>query len=265
MLTLYHGPTSVCSQKVRLALAEIGLPYDGVLLDLQKGDQFTPAYMALNPEAVVPTLVDGELVVVESSLIAEYLDKTHNSGRLMPQDIALEMRVRHWLLRCLSVHGAINSLSFATFMRDRVLATMTAEEIEAVLARIPDPANREKRRDLYTRGLESHHVAQALGILRRTFADMCAHLDGGAWVSGPAFGLADIGLLPYIDRLERLGLGALWDKDFQRIGPWLGAMRARPSYGEAVESFIPASVAHSQRLAGARHWNDLARMWSARP
>ena len=55
MLTLYHGRTSVCSVKVRLALAKKGVAFDSRLLTLS-GDQFDPDYMKLNPNAVVPTL-----------------------------------------------------------------------------------------------------------------------------------------------------------------------------------------------------------------
>ena len=64
MLTLYHGRTSVCSVKVRLALAEKGVPFDSRLLTL-RGDQFDPGYMKLNPNAVVPTLVHDGHVIVE--------------------------------------------------------------------------------------------------------------------------------------------------------------------------------------------------------
>ena len=77
-MKLYHGITSVCSVKVRIGLAEIGLDYDEQTLDLQKGDQFDPAYLALNPNGVVPTLVDGDLILGESSLILEYLDREQN-------------------------------------------------------------------------------------------------------------------------------------------------------------------------------------------
>ena len=59
MLELYHSVNSVCAQKVRIALAEKGLDYKEHLMTLA-GDQFDPAYMKLNPNAVVPTLVhDG--------------------------------------------------------------------------------------------------------------------------------------------------------------------------------------------------------------
>jgi glutathione S-transferase len=263
MLKLYHGPTSVCSQKVRLAIAEIGLDYEGVMLDLQRGDQFAPEYMRLNPDAVVPTLVDGGLKVLESSLIAEYLDKTYNKSRLMPRETGLEVRVRHWLLRCLQVHAAVNTLSFSTFMRDKVLATKTPEEIEAAVARMPDPVARAKRRDLFQHGIGSYYTAQALRHLERTFADMSADIGGGTWVSGPDFGLADVALASYVDRIERIGFAGLWTERHPRVGQWLEAMRARPSYGPAIEAFIPEPMARAQREAGAAHWPGLARQWQA--
>ena len=74
MLTLYHATNSVCSQKARLVLAEKNLPWTSALVDLGKGEQFSPTYLALNPEAVVPTLVDGDLAIRESSLVLEYVD-----------------------------------------------------------------------------------------------------------------------------------------------------------------------------------------------
>ena len=55
MLELYHSINSVCAQKVRLALAEKQVEYREHLMTL-RGDQFDPAYMKLNPNAVVPTL-----------------------------------------------------------------------------------------------------------------------------------------------------------------------------------------------------------------
>lgn len=262
MLKLYHGPTSVCSQKVRLAMDEIGLDYEGVVLDLQKGDQFAPDYIELNPDAVVPTLIDGDLKVLESSLIIEYLDKSYNNARLMPNETRLEVRTRLWLLRCLTVHAAVNTLSFSTFMRDKVLATKTPAEIEASIARMLDPVARAKRRDLYEFGVKSHHVTQALLQLRRIFDDMSTDIAEGAWVSGPAFGLADIGLAPYIDRIDRIGFSGLWEDRTPRVAAWLSAIRARRSYDDAIVAFIPEAMARSQRLAGEQHWPALQALWA---
>jgi glutathione S-transferase len=75
MLYLYHGTTSVCAIKVRLTIAEKALPWEGEVLWLQRGDQYRPDYLKLNPNAVVPTLVHDGKVIIESTLIMEYLDE----------------------------------------------------------------------------------------------------------------------------------------------------------------------------------------------
>ena len=133
MLTLHHAPASVCSQKVRIGLALTGLEWTSVLLDLQRGDQFAEAYLKLNPDAVVPTLVDGDLVVLESSLILVHLDRAHGGGALMPADPAGRAKAEHWLLRCLAIHAAVNTLSFATAMRTSLLAARTPRELLSAL------------------------------------------------------------------------------------------------------------------------------------
>ena len=66
MLELYHGTTSVCAQKARLTLAEKGLEWESHLMALN-GDQLDPAYLKLNPNGVVPTLVHDGNVIVEST------------------------------------------------------------------------------------------------------------------------------------------------------------------------------------------------------
>ena len=86
MLELYHSVNSVCAQKVRIALAEKGLEYREHLMTL-RGDQFDPAYMKLNPSAVVPTLVHDGRPVIESSVILYYIDEAFpNPPSLMPAD-----------------------------------------------------------------------------------------------------------------------------------------------------------------------------------
>lgn len=259
-MKLYHGVTSVCSIKVRLGLAEIGLSYDDQVLDLQKGDQFDPDYIALNPNGVVPTLVDGDLVLLESSLILEYLDREYNDGRLMPSDRADEAAARHWLLKCLAIHDAINSLTFSTAQRDRILASKSEAEIAASIAKMPDPVKRLKRKDLLENGLSSVHVEQALNILRRTFGDMQAALERRDWISGPEFGIADIVVLPYIDRLDRLGLADLLAST-PRVADWLSVMQARPSYRSEVAEKIDRAGAEKLRCTGEKHWPTLKRFW----
>ena len=90
---------------------------------------------------------------------------------------------------------------------------------------------------------------------------MEAHIADGVWVSGPDFGLADIGLVSYIDRIDRLGFAGLWHREFPAVGDWLAAMKARPSYEPAIGAFIPEAQGQAQREGGASHWPELERLW----
>ena len=262
MLKLYHGITSVCSIKVRIGLAEIGLDYESEVLDLQIGDQFDPDYIKLNPAAVVPTLIDDGLVLVESSLILEYLDRIHNKSQLMPNDRVRGAEARHWLLRCLAIHAAINTLTFSTVMRQRQLAVKSLEEIEASLTRMPDPMARLKRIDLLKHGLGSSYVTQALTQLRGVLSDMSSALARSEWISGAEFGIADVALVSYIDRLERLGFEGLWLEKHPQVSQWLTAMQTRSSYQMEVMEKIPGPMAAQMRANGAEHWKELAEIWS---
>ena len=171
------------------------------------------------------------------------------------------MRVRHWLLRCLSIHAAINSLTFSTVQRGTILGTKTAEEVNIMLAAIPDPVARKKRADLLANGLQSDHVQQALMQLGWTFVDMDRALASGAWIAGDAFGLSDIALTPYVDRLERFGFDGLWQDRFPSIGVWLDVMQGRASYKSEVLDRIPQGLAFKQRASGGRYWPELEQYW----
>ncbi len=96
MLTLYHAPHSTCSQKVRMVLHEKGVPFDEVRIDLGKKEQLKPEYLAINPNGVVPTLVDDGTPIVESSVICEYLDEKYPQNSLVPSDLIERARMRAW-------------------------------------------------------------------------------------------------------------------------------------------------------------------------
>jgi glutathione S-transferase len=73
--TLYNAPQSTCSQRVRFVLNAKGLSFEEIKLDLLAGDQLKPDYLALNPNGVVPTLDHDGAIVLDSSVIIEYLDE----------------------------------------------------------------------------------------------------------------------------------------------------------------------------------------------
>ena len=127
---------------------------------------------------------------------------------------------------------------------------------------MPNPVMRMKRKDLFDNGLGSGYVTEALVQLRRAFGDMDAALAQGDWVSGQDFGITDIALVSYIDRLERLGFQGLW-ADTPRVGTWLAAMQARPAVDKEMAGRIDAGGAAKMRAAGLRHWPTLEKAWRA--
>ncbi len=85
--TLYNAPQSTCSQRVRFVLNAKGLPFQEHKLDLLAGDQLKPEYLALNPNGVVPTLDHDGNIVVDSSVIIEYLDEVvPQAANFTPRD-----------------------------------------------------------------------------------------------------------------------------------------------------------------------------------
>ena len=72
---LYNAPQSTCSQRVRFVLNSKGLAFDEVKLNLLAGDQLKPDYLKLNPNGVVPTLDHDGAIVIDSTVITEYLDE----------------------------------------------------------------------------------------------------------------------------------------------------------------------------------------------
>jgi maleylacetoacetate isomerase len=94
MMQLYTYYRSQASFRVRIALNLKGLAHDDTFLHLEKGDQFRPEYRALNPQMVVPTLIDGETKLFQSLAILEYLEEKYPEPPLLPADIAARAWVR---------------------------------------------------------------------------------------------------------------------------------------------------------------------------
>ena len=84
-ITLYGRKTSVNVQKAVWVLEELRVAYAQVELGLNFGGVDTPEYLAMNPNGLVPTLKDGELVLWESHAIIRYLAATYGAGNLWPE------------------------------------------------------------------------------------------------------------------------------------------------------------------------------------
>src|SRR5919205_3465159 len=83
--------------KVALALEEMELPYEPVPVDTRKGDQFAPDFLAINPNAKVPAIVDGEATVFDSNAILLYL--AEKTGKFLPENTPkLRGELLSWLM-----------------------------------------------------------------------------------------------------------------------------------------------------------------------
>ena len=87
-MKLYTYYRSQASFRVRIAMNLKGLAREDTYLHLEKGDQYDPAYKALNPQMVVPTLIDDDAKLFQSLAILEYLDEKFPEPPLLPKDLA---------------------------------------------------------------------------------------------------------------------------------------------------------------------------------
>jgi GSH-dependent disulfide-bond oxidoreductase len=98
--------------KVALFLEESGLPYEAIPVDTRKGDQHKPEYLAINPNAKVPTIVDGDAVVFDSNAILLYL--AEKTGKFLPENTP---KARGELLSPVSVHILVKRCTSAITRR----------------------------------------------------------------------------------------------------------------------------------------------------
>jgi len=232
VLELYHNINSVCAQKVRIALKEKGQEAKEHLLTLQ-GDQNDPAYMKLNPNGVVPTLVHDDNVIVESSLILYYIDDAFPNPPLMPKSPAARHRVRLYnKLVDEYMHNACTIMTFATAFRPRFLK-MPREQWLSEINKAPLKRRAEYKRSVIEHGLDSEFVTDALGQHQKMISWMTDDLKRGPYLAGDTFTNADCAVIPYILRLELLKLGAMWQQH-PEVADWWARIRERTSVKAAI-------------------------------
>ena len=227
MLELYHNINSVCAQKVRIALYEKDQAFTEHLLTLQ-GDQNDPAYMKLNANGVVPTLVHDGNVIIESSLILYYIDEAFPEPPLMPKAPVARHRARLYnKLIDEYVHNACTILTFATAFRPRFLK-MKREEWLAEISKAPLKRRAEYKRSVIEHGLDSEFVVDAVHQHQKLISWMADDLNRGPYLAGDAFSNADCAVIPYILRLELLKLDGMWNAH-PAIADWWQRVQNRPS------------------------------------
>ncbi|OZI19573.1 maleylacetoacetate isomerase [Bordetella genomosp. 9] len=179
-MQLYSYFRSSAAYRVRIALNLKGLPYEYIPVHLIKdgGQQLKPEYTRLNPQALVPTLVDGDAVLTQSMAIIEYLDETHPQPALLPDTPVARARVRALAQGIACDIHPLNNLRVLRYLK---------RDLD-----LPDEA-----RDAWYR----HWVESGLLALERMLADSP---DTGAFCHGDTPTLADACLVPQVFNARRL-------------------------------------------------------------
>ena len=218
MLVLYHAPHSTCSQKVRMVLHEKGLPFDEVRIDLGKKEQLKPEYLAINPNGVVPTLVDDGTPIMESSVICEYLDEKYPQNPLVPHDIVDRARMRAWTHYIEEV--AVGAIRVPSFNR-AFLYRFEGQDQQQFEKNEISP--RPVRRELFQRmgSPKGFSEGERSTVRSNELTETCRRMDAavaekGPWLMGEQFTLADVLVMPSIDRMADLGLSNVWEGKYPR-------------------------------------------------
>jgi len=210
-MKLYGFPPSPNTWKVRAVAAHIGLPLELVLVDLSKGQQRTPEYLALNPTGRTPTLVDGDLVLWESTAIMHYL-ANQKPNSLWPSNARSRadiMRWQSWQLQHWS--EGCNPMVFQRLVK------------KLLDLGPPDAVVLEKATECF------HREARVLD----------AHLSKQPYLTGSEPTLADISVAASIAYNKEAGMPL---EPYGHIRDWFARVTALPAWRQTAPEPIPAAA-----------------------
>ena len=199
---------SAASWRVRIALNLKGLPYKTIAHHLRRGEQRAPAYLAINPQGLVPALeLRGGVVLTQSLAIIEWLEETHPSPSFLPLDAIGRAHVRAFALALAADTHPLQNLGVLSRLRERGLDEAAAQQWAA---------------DVNADGL-----AACEALLPRSGALFCF---------GQTPGLADICLVPQLGNARRFGVDV---SRFPRLLAKEAACNALPAFADAAPARQP--------------------------
>lgn len=262
MYTLYHHGSSACAAKVRFALAEKGLDWQGVYLDILNGDQYRPDYLKINPKAVVPTLLDGNKVISESTVIIEYLDLEHPVTSLHPTDPHLFAQARLWTKAVdEELQPACFTLTFVCSHRHTVGKDWKdgTQDFVSHAAETTGAAEiKARKRAIVELGFDAPGAAAPIRLYHAYLLKMEEALQSGDWLLGDRFSIADVSMAPYVNRLNMLSMSRLWeDGKLPRVADWFARLTARPTFTPALIDWVPDDLVKSMHENGRISWPEV--------
>lgn len=229
MLELYHGGHTTCSRKVRLCLKEKGLAYTSRFLNLRAFEQHAPAYLKLNPNGVVPTLVDDGQPVTDSMLINEYVDEAYDQHiRLRPREPLEKARMRVWT-KLASDYGLAAVVPRVWPGFKSYTDKLGPGDLDEKLSRIPLDERRERWAKVARGGFGDADFAAGRKAASLILTRMETALGDGPWLMGAQYTLADIDLVPFVDRFVEFYPDLLNAAAAPKVAAWLARMRERPA------------------------------------
>ena len=200
-MKLYGHFISMCTRKVLLTLAEKEIKFDFQTVDLSKGEQKSPEYLAKHPFGVVPFLEDGDIRMYESRAICRYLDKKYSNNPLIPTNTQAFAKMEQFI----SIEQSYLDVMTAKIFHQRVLAPM-----------------RGAQSDLAT-------IEQGIKGVNHAFSVMEKHLQTQPYFGGEQFSLADLFFMPYPQHLAMAKEGGLIE-NYPNLHNWWKRVSTRPSW-----------------------------------
>lgn len=194
----FYTFTTPNGRKVSIMLEETGLEYATHVIDIRKGDQFTPEFVAVNPNSKIPAIVDQDtgLNVFESGAILIYL--AEKTGKFLPTDLVGRSQTLQWLMFQMGGVGPM----FGQMNHFRYFAP---EQIQYGIERYTNEAKR------------------LLGVLDK-------QLSINAYLAGNDYTIADMATLPWINSYQVMGEKAgLTLEPFPQVKRWHDELMARPA------------------------------------
>jgi len=233
-LVLYHAWRSSASRRVRLCLEEKGLRYETREVDMANLEHHSPAYLKINPNGVVPTLVleDGR-ALHESGTICEYLDEVHPEPPLRPSDPYERAEMRNWIRHIDERIGNLIVFNWAHHLQ-KTAQQWSDAELDEKLKRIPGKERQEAWRRVARRPYTEDERSTARTNLTRLLDRMESALLARTWLASEQFTIADIAAVPFVKRIEEeIAPDEVTAAKHPKVLAWWSRIQARPAFARA--------------------------------
>jgi glutathione S-transferase len=260
MLQLFHHGSSACAAKVRFALEEKGLEWSGQVVDIFRGEQFSAAFLALNPKGVVPVLVHDGFVIPESTIICEYLEDAFPERPIYPAAARERAQVRFWTKAVdEELHPACSALTYIVSHRHTILRN-GAGTFEEFLCKGASEglAARRLKWEWLQHGIEAPGAAEKIRLYDNYLHKMEQALQSSEWLVGDRFSMADIAMAPYVNRVAALAMEGVWQHGrLPRVESWFTRVRSRATFEPAFVKWMPPALASEMRANGEQSWPQI--------